>query len=348
MKAITYEGIEKVAYSTVDDPKIVQPTDVIVKVWVAGLCGSDLHVFHGREQGLDCGTVMGHEFVGEIVETGSEVRLFKEGDVVMNPFSTSCGHCHFCTIGLTCRCVHGQLYGWVEGDEGLHGGQAEYVRVPQADGTLMLMPEAVTPNLGILLGDNLSTGFYCAEQAGVEPSGCYVVLGCGSVGLMTVIAARMMGAEHVFAVDSITSRLEKAASFGAIPLNYKTEDVLATIKEATKGRGADAVMEVVGSSEASRMAVDLVRPGGIVSTVGVHTANTFSFSPVEAYDKNLTFKIGRSPARYYMERLLGKLDQLPKETESVITQEFSLTDGVKAYELFVYGKEDCIKAVLRS
>jgi len=290
---------------------------------------------------------MGHEFVGEVVEVGAAVQKFKKGDVVLNPFSTSCGHCHFCTIGLTCRCIHGQLYGWVEGDKGLHGVQAQYARVPQADGTLMIMPEAVSPKLGILLGDNLSTGYYCAAQAGVNAKGCYVVLGCGSVGLMTVVAAKMMGATQVYAVDSVASRLKKAASFGAIPLNYKTEDVVSLVREATEGRGADAVMEVVGSAAASRLAVDLVRAGGTVSTVGVHTDKTFSFSPIEAYDKNLTFKIGRAPARYYMEQLLGKLDRLTVDVESVITQEFALADGAKAYDLFVHDKEECIKAVLK-
>src|SRR3954470_12158436 len=190
MKALTFRGKETIDYESIADPAILFPTDVIVKVKVCAICGSDLHVYHEHEKGIDHGTAMGHEFAGEIVEVGKESRAFKKGDFVMSPFTTSCGKCFYCQIGLTCRCIHNQLYGWVEKGKGLHGGQAEYVRVPLADSTLMTVPEGVTIEEGLLLGDILSTGYFCAQQAEVKPNGTYAVIGCGPVGLMTILGAR--------------------------------------------------------------------------------------------------------------------------------------------------------------
>jgi len=347
MKAITFQDKQTLKYENIEDPSILKDDDAIVKVHIAGVCGSDLHVYHGRETGIDCGTAMGHEFVGEIIETGKAVTHFRKGDMVISPFTTNCGTCYFCQIDLTCRCVHNQLYGWREKGEGLHGGQAEYVRVPMADSTLMLLREGISQKAGLLLGDNFSTGYYCAEQADIQSNGTYVVLGCGSVGLMAILATKMLGAERVYAIDAVPERLKKAAEFGAIPINFKTQNPIEIITEATKGRGVDAVLEVVGSKEASRMAMNLVRPGGTISTVGVHTSNHFAFSPVEAYDKNLTFKIGRCPARYYMEKLSDKMPIFDKQISSLITHEFDLKDGIEAYHIFDKKEDACIKAILK-
>src|SRR4051812_19220706 len=162
MKALTFRGKETIDYESISDPEILVPTDVIVKVNVCAICGSDLHVYHENEKGIDHGTAMGHEFAGEIVEVGKDTRSLKKGDLVISPFTTSCGQCFYCSIGLTCRCIHNQLYGWVEKGKGLHGGQAEFVRVPLAAGTLMKLPDGVTIEEGLLLGDILSTGYFCA------------------------------------------------------------------------------------------------------------------------------------------------------------------------------------------
>lgn len=346
MKAITFQDKQKLKYEDIADPRILDGGDAIIKVHIAGVCGSDLHVYHARETGLDCGTAMGHEFVGEIIEVGKTVRHFKRGDVVLSPFTTNCGVCYYCSIGLTCRCEQNQLYGWVQEGEGLHGGQAEYVRVPMADASLMLLKEGVSAKAGLLLGDNFSTGYYCAEEAGVQPGGTYVVLGCGSVGLMAVLSLKMLGAERIYAIDAIPDRLQKAEEFGAKTLNFKTTDIVAQIKEATQGRGADAVLEIVGSPKAARLAMDLLRLGGTISTVGVHTSQHFSFSPIEAYDKNLTFKIGRCPARHYMSKLMEKARTYDEQISSVITHDFSLKEGVEAYRIFDKKEDGCIKAVL--
>lgn len=346
MNALTFQQIGQIAYEHVPDPEIISGTDVIVKVQKTAICGSDMHVYHGREQGLDRGTVMGHEFVGEVVEIGKDIRLLAKGDVVVSPFTTNCGHCYYCRIGLTCRCSSGQLYGWVANGHGLHGAQAEYVRVPLADSSLVTYPEDIPAELALLTGDILSTGYYCADRAEVQKKGIYVVVGCGPVGIMTVLGASQQGAEVLYAIDAIPERLQQAKRFGAIPINYQTEDAVKIILQATKDRGADAVMEAVGSPAAARLAFDLVRPGGTVSSVGVHTSPNFAFSPVEAYDKNITFRIGRCPARHYMEKLIPMVREKKEELQSVISHQIPLSSGPDAYRLFDRKEEGCMKVIL--
>ena len=250
MKALTFHGKQTIKYETVPDPQIEHPKDVILKVLLTAICGSDLHVYHERETGLDYGTVMGHEFVGEIVEIGNEVKSFQTGDVVYCPFTTNCGECFYCRIGLTARCTKGQLFGWVENGFGLHGGQAEYVRVPLADSTLLRLPENVTLEEGLFLGDIFSTGYFCADMADIKPNGTYTIVGCGPVGLLAILGAKELGAEKIFAIDSVPERLELAERFGAIAVNYQQENPVELIREVTDRRGADAALEVVGSENA--------------------------------------------------------------------------------------------------
>jgi len=346
MHALTFGGKEIIEYSLVRDPELKDPSDVIVRITMAGICGSDLHVYHGRETGLDQGTVMGHEFTGIVEEAGSNVKKFKKGSKVLSPFTTSCGECFYCLIGLTCRCEKGNLFGWIQNGQGLEGAQATYIRVPMADSTLLSLSNDLSEQKGLLLGDVFSTGYFCAENAQVKPGNVYVVIGCGPVGLMTILAAKHLGAEKLFAIDVIPERLAIAKNFGAIPLNALATDVKEEIVSTTNGRGGDAVMEVVGSERSLRLAIDLIRPGGIISSVGVHTAKDFSFSPGEAYDKNLTYKSGRCPAHFYSEKLLR--EEIPQRyaIEDIITHRFALKDGVKAYEVFDKKLDNCIKAVL--
>ena len=346
MKALTFHGKQTIKYENALDPQIEHPTDVIVKVLLSAICGSDLHVYHERETGLDYGTVMGHEFVGEIVETGSEVKSFQIGDIVACPFSTNCGECFYCRIGLTARCTKGQLFGWVENGLGLHGGQAEYVRVPLADSSLLRLPENISLDEGLLLGDIFSTGYFCAEMAEINLNGTYAIVGCGPVGLLAILGAKELGAVKIYAIDAVTERLEITEKFGAIPINYQHENPVELIREATEERGADAVLEVVGSQSAGRLAFDLVRPGGIISTVGVHTEKYVAFSPVEAYNKNITYKIGRCPARYYMEKLLPIVQSKKYDLTAIISHRLPLAEGVRGYEIFDKKLENCVKVVL--
>ena len=346
MKALTFHGPETLRVESVPDPVVEAPTDVLVRVELTAICGSDLHVYHGREVGQDPGTTMGHEFLGEIVEVGSAVSSFAAGDVVVSPFSTSCGACFFCERGLTARCESGAVYGWVSDGVGLQGAQAEYVRVPLADSTLVRAPADLPRELVLLAGDVLSTGFFCAESGGVGPGCTVAVLGCGPVGLMAVLAARELGAERVLAIDSIPERLALAERFGAVSVDFSAVDPLEVVRAETAGRGADVVLEVVGSPVATRLAVDIARVGGTISAAGVHTEPTFAFSPVEAYDKNLTYTAGRCSARRYVERVLEVVRERRVDLGELVSHRLPLAEGVRGYEVFDRKLEGCTKVLL--
>jgi len=343
MKALTFQGIGDIRCEEAPDPRLEHERDAIVRVEFAGLCGSDLHVYHGREEGIDRGTVMGHEFVGRVLEAGAAVRGLAAGDRVACPFTTNCGACYYCSRGLSARCVSGRLFGWVRGGVGLHGGQAPFVRVPLADTTLFRLPDDVDLPEALLLCDVLPTGDHCAAMAEVGAGRTVAVLGCGPVGLMAILAARERGAERIHALDSIAERLARAGALGASPVDLRRIDPIAVIHADTDGRGADAVLEAVGSPQAARMAFDLVRPGGIISTAGVHHEATFPFSPAQAYDRNLTWRIGRSPARSLMEGLLPLVRRRRKDLAALITHRFPLAEGREAYALFDGKRDGCVK-----
>ena len=332
-----------VAWDDVVDPLIEDRADAVVQVDLAGLCGSDLHPFFGREQGLDPGTVMGHEFVGRVLEVGADVRSVRPGDRVFSPFSTSCGQCPPCRSGLTSRCERGQLFGWRSNGVGLHGGQAERVRVPLADCTLKPMPPGLSSEAALLLGDNFSTASYCADLADLQPGQVVVVIGCGSVGLLGIMAAQAHGVSMVVAVDPVAERRARAAALGAVACE-PGPGVAQAVAAAGGRRGADSVMEFVGLPGAQRLAWEVLRPGGVMAVIGCHTA-PFAFSPAEAYDKNLTYRTGRCPARHQMEKLTERvLHELPAITQ-VITHRFGPSDCVRAYDVFAHQRDGCVKAV---
>jgi threonine dehydrogenase-like Zn-dependent dehydrogenase len=347
MKAITFQDIGHVAFESIPDPALLSTTDAIVKVKACAICGSDLHVFYGREEGIDRHTAMGHEFMGEIVDVGKDVKTLKKGDVVMSPFTTSCGKCFYCKTGLTCRCVHSQLFGWVEKGSGLHGGQSEFVRVPLADSTLMKVPDDVSAEEALLLGDVMSTGFFAARQALIKDGETCAVIGLGPVGLMAVLGGMHYRARRVFAIDSVPERLKMAEQFGATTINASDPNLKTILLDATDGRGADAVLEAVGSSSAIELAYNLVRPGGVISSVGVCNDKSLPFSPVQAYNKNLTYKTGRCPARHMMEELTPIVQSRKYPIERIFTHHVNLNAGVVAYDIFANKKDSCLKIVLR-
>lgn len=346
MQALTFHGIQDIRYESCPDPVILADTDVIVKVQHTAICGSDLHVYHGRESGLDAGTVMGHEFTGEIVALGKSVQNLRIGNQVVSPFTTNCGKCYYCKIGLTCRCEQGQFFGWVENGQGLHGAQAEYVRVPLAESSLVRFGSDIPAEQALLTGDIMATGYFCADQAEIKPEGTYVVLGCGPVGLMAILGAKANGAERIYAVDTIPERLTWARRLGATPIDFQQTNPLTILREATQGRGADAIMEAVGSPQAGKLAYELVRPGGIISTVGMHTAEHFSFSPVDAYNKNLTYKVGRCPARFYMKKLMQDIREGNIDLSPFVSRHMELSEGAEAYARFDRKEPGYLKVIL--
>jgi len=342
MKALCFQHPQEVFVEEIADPLLESANDVLVKVDTAGLCGSDLHPFFGREEGLDPGTVMGHEFAGHVVEVGSEINKLQIGDRVCAPFTTNCGQCHYCEIGLTSRCLNGQLFGWRNCGTGLHGGQAQYVRVPLAESTLVQIPEHVRDNVALLVGDNLSTAIFCNDLAGVVESEVAVVIGCGTVGLLAVLEAKRRGAT-VFAFDPNSSRSREAKSLGAQAFDQQTE-FTDQLFAATRGLGATSVMEVVGLPDAQKLAYESVRPGGTIATIGCHCTPHFSFRPSDVYDKNLTYRSGRCPARSYMEPVFDHIDQY--DLTWCISHSFPLDNAVAAYDLFSTRPEGVRKVTL--
>jgi threonine dehydrogenase-like Zn-dependent dehydrogenase len=347
MQAITFVEVEVLEYGAVADPVIVDDSDVIVEVDTAGICGSDLHPYLGRERGIDRGTIMGHEFVGRVVEVGRGVRAFRRGDRVVAPFTTSCGACASCDIGLTSRCVRGQLFGWVENGRGLHGAQAELVRVPLVDTTLVAVPDALGDDaLALLAGDVLSTAMFAAELADVRAGDVVAVVGCGPVGLLAVRAALAREAREVFALDTVASRLALAERFGATPVQIGAADGITSVRERTGGRGVDRVIEAVGSPDATRSAADLLRPGGVLAAVGVHTEPHLALSPGEMYDRNLTYAAGRCPARRMLPAALDMAQRDASLLVALISHRLPLSEGVDAYRRVATREEGWAKVVL--
>jgi len=346
VKAITFHAVETLRYEDVPEPVLSAPTDAVVRVRVAGICGSDLHPYFGRERGLDPATVLGHEFVGEVMVVGDEVRGVRPGDVVVCPFTTSCGTCFYCRSGLTARCPEGQFFGWVEGGRGLQGAQAEQVRVPLADGSLVRVPEGLDEAVALLSGDILSTALFGTELAKIGPGDLAAVVGCGPVGLLAIRAAFEAGARAVVAVDQIPTRLEAAGRFGAVPVDFSREDPVAVARDLSDGRGADGVVEAVGTPQATRMAADLLRPGGAIGAVGFHVEPHLALSPGEIYDRNLTYSGGRCPARAYMPRALDLARRDEALIGSLISHRLPLSEGVDAYRNFAERRPGWNKVVL--
>jgi threonine dehydrogenase-like Zn-dependent dehydrogenase len=214
-----------------------------------------------------------------------------------------------------------------------------------ADATLLKKPPGLSDVAALLLGDNFSTGYFCAEMARVNPGGCYAVVGCGTVGLLCILAAKSMGAESIFAFDPVPLRRAQAERLGAIGFDPDDEKAIGEIKNRTAGRGVDAVMELVGIPSDQALSFQLVRPGGILSVVGCHCTPHFAFGPVQAYDKNLTYRTGRCPARHYMNLLTQRVARGEFDVESFVTHHFKVDDCSQAYDVFANRQDGCLKAV---
>ncbi|KAI9720781.1 MAG: hypothetical protein M1812_002620 [Candelaria pacifica] len=336
MRAVVFKGPKQVALEDRPIPKIKDPQDVIVKVTYSALCGSELHVFRGH-QPSPTGFIMGHEFTGIVEEIGDSVKSVQKGDQIVSPFTVSCLDCFYCKNGYSSRCVNGALFGTAA----LDGAQAEYVRVPLADGTIMKAPDEIEDKALVLMADIFPTGYFAAHngfkdltKTQIEDS-TVVVIGCGPVALCAVIAAETYKPKHLFAVDSVESRLELARSLGAQPWNFQTnrEGLEKRIKEVTDGRGADVVIEVVGLSPALKMGFDILRPWGIISSVGVHNAE-IPWTGNQAYGKNLRIQMGRCPVRSIFPEALDLLRKKQHLLGFMADKIMPLSEAVEGYEIF--------------
>ncbi len=302
MRATVMYGAGDVRVETVPDARIAEPTDALVRVTHACICGSDLWPYRKLEQ-RETGLRMGHEFIGVVEDVGAEVRSVKRGDVVVAPFVWSDGTCEFCQEGLQTSCLHG---GWWGGTE-LDGGQGEAVRVPQADGTLVALPvgrdDALMPSL-LTLSDVMGTGHHAALAARVIPGSRVAVVGDGAVGLCGVIAARRLGAEQIILLGRHADRTALGREFGATDVvSERGEEAIERVRELTGGHGAHSVLECVGYEESTITALAIVRPGGAVGRVGVPQDAGIP-GALSTFRNNVTIAGGPAPVRAYMEELL--------------------------------------------
>jgi threonine dehydrogenase-like Zn-dependent dehydrogenase len=302
MRATVMHAAFDVRVEDVPDARLVEPTDALVRVTRAAICGSDLWPYKSMEPSAT-GRPMGHEFIGVVEEVGDEVRTMKAGDLVVAPFVWSDGTCLFCREGLQTSCLHGGRYG----DEGVDGGQGEAVRVPQADGTLVPLPvgedDELMPSL-LTLSDVMATGHHAALAAEVGPGKTVAVVGDGAVGLCGVIAARRLGAEQITILGRHPDRIALAREFGATDVvSERGEEGVERVRELTGGLGVQSALECVGLEDATLTALRLVRPGGAVGRVGVPQEDLIPEGTSTFFD-NVTIAGGPAPARAYIEELM--------------------------------------------
>jgi threonine dehydrogenase-like Zn-dependent dehydrogenase len=326
-------GAGDVRVENVPDATLIEPTDALVTVTRACICGSDLWPYKSMEPS-EKGRVMGHEAVGVVEAVGADVRAVKRGDLVVMPFAWSDGVCEFCRAGLQTSCVHGGFFG----NEEIPGAQAEAVRVPLADGTLYVLPagrdEALLPSL-LTLSDVMGTGHHAAVAAKVGPGKSVAVVGDGAVGLCGVIAARRLGAEQIIILGRHADRIALAREFGATDVvSERGDEAVERVRELTGGLGAHSVLECVGYEQSMLTALSIARPGGAVGRVGVPQAETMPAAQPTFYN-NVTIGGGPAPVRAYIEELLpdvleGRIE--PGRVFDRVTNLDGVPDGYRAMD----------------
>jgi alcohol dehydrogenase len=331
MKAVVLRAPGDVGVEEVADPRLVDPGDAIVRVRATAICGADLFPFHGLTPGFEAGTILGHEFAGEVVEAGPDVASVRPGDRVVNASMISDGTCPSCRAGRVTQCEGRSLFGYSGVYPRLDGGQAELVRVPHADRALRKLPDAVGDEAAVFLADILPTGQAAVDRGGVGEGDTVVVVGCGPVGLMAILCARGR-AGRLLAVDGVPVRRELAAGLGAEAV--APEDAQAAVAAATGGLGADVVIEAAGSPGGLDASLRLARGRGVVSVVGAHFEPDYPLDNALMFERELTlrFSIGdpTADAPALLDRLAsGELDPIP-----VVTHRLGLDEAAEAYRLF--------------
>jgi alcohol dehydrogenase len=349
MKALVYQGPGKKEWTDVPDPKIEQPTDVIVKMVATTICGTDLHILKGDVPEVEVGRILGHEGVGIITELGDAVTQFKVGDRVILSCVSSCGKCANCRKGLYSHCLDPEGLagiGWIFGYM-IDGTQAEFVRVPFAESSLYKVPEGMTDKESILLSDILPTGFEIGVQYGhVSPGDVVAVIGSGPVGLSAVMTSRLYGPSKIIAIDLDPSRLARAKEFGATDVvNSADADWKEQVFALTDGQGVDVAIEAVGTPLTFTMATLLVRPGGHVANIGVH-GKSVDLALNELWIRNIDISMGLVNTN-----TLGMLLKLVTEhrlpAEKFVTHEFSFDQVIEAYDVFGNpGKYEALKVLI--
>jgi 2-desacetyl-2-hydroxyethyl bacteriochlorophyllide A dehydrogenase len=342
MRAVTFQAPGEVQVDEVQEPELLAADDAIVRVQASGICGSDLHIYHGRVQ-IEAGFVIGHEYVGELVAVGDEVTRVEVGDRVLGTYGTACGDCFFCRREEFHKCDEGRVFGHGKTLGSLQGAQAELVLVPHANLTLRKVPEGLSDDVALFAGDVMGTGFHAIDSRPLGKGETAAILGMGPVGLCSVQAAMAAGASEVVAIDTVEDRLRMAESFGATPVHLTEQDPRAEVKNLTEGRGVDLAVDAVGHPEALDLALRLARKAGTVSATGVYAERADVHMGV-LWIKALTLTSGHANVIKHLDPVLemlsaGKLDPAP-----LVTHHMTLDEASDAYR--AYDNREALKIVL--
>jgi alcohol dehydrogenase len=384
MKAAVFHKMGDISVDTVDDPRLEQIDDIIVRITSTAICGSDLHIYDGYiPQAKD--QVMGHEFMGVVEDVGKGVTKLKKGDRIVVPFTIACGHCFFCSQGFHANCEHsnpkyygprgnlldqkgGGLFGYTDLYGGYSGGQAQYVRVPKANIGPKIIPDGLSDDQVLFLTDIFPTGWSAVKWGKVKPGDTVIIFGSGPVGLMAQKAAWLHGAERVIAVDPLDYRLDKARTVNKVEtLNANEDDLMDKIYSLTDGRGADVAIDAVGmeanrtfmekakavvnfekgTSKVIELCAEAVRRSGTIAVVGVYGSPYDNFPIHRLFDKGLTIQFGQAQAILYIDECFDAVLNKNVRLDDIITHRLPLSKAAEAYDMFKNKKDDCVKVVLK-
>lgn len=384
MRALCWNGTNDLRVEQVPDPGIVNPDDAIVRVRMSSVCGSDLHLLGGYVPSMQPGDIIGHEFLGEIVETGRDVKNLRRGDRVIAISIIGCGECFHCKRqDFSCcdnsnpkpamtEAAYGHgcagIFGYSHAFGGYAGSHADFIRVPYADVNVFKVPEGVPDEKAVFVSDACPTGYMGADLADIEPGDTVAVWGCGGVGQMAIRSAFLLGAERVIAIDKLPERLHWARQAGAETLDFSSVDVSEALREMTGGRGPDRCIDCVGMEAEStgvehaydkakhmlmlserisvlRQAIYCCRKGGTVSVMGVYGALIDKFPMGAVVNKALTLRSGQQHGQRYVRRLFEHIERGELDPSFLLTHPMPLEDGPKGYEMFKAKQDGCMRAV---
>jgi 2-desacetyl-2-hydroxyethyl bacteriochlorophyllide A dehydrogenase len=343
MRAVTFQAPGEVLVEDVPEPELLDPADAIVRIEASGVCGSDLHIYHGRVQ-IEPGFTIGHEYVGTVIAAGEGVRELSPGDRVLGCFQTACGRCFFCRRGWFHKCDSSRTFGHGATLGSLQGTQAEQALVPNADLVLRKVPEGMRDDVALFAGDVMGTGYHAVVDSGLRPGDVAAVLGLGPVGLCAVQAARAVGASRVIAVDTVEDRLRMAESFGAVPVHLTEGDPRAAAREATSGRGVDVCVDAVGDPRALELALRLTRKCGTVQTIGVY-AERCEVHMGLLWIKALRLCSGHANVIGHVDSVLAMMSSGQLDPAPLVSNHMPLEEAPEAYR--IYDRREALKIVLR-
>jgi len=388
MKALVWHGKHDIRYDTVPDPTIEHPRDAIIKVSACAICGSDLHLFDGFMPTMKSGDIMGHEFMGEVVEVGKENTALRIGERIVVPFNITCGQCDQCLRGNFSVCERSNrnadmqskafghstsgMFGYSHLTGGYAGGQADFVRIPFADKTHIKVPDTLTDEQVLFLGDIFPTGWQAVAQCDVKPTDTVAIWGAGPVGQMTIQSAFLLGAKQVICIDRVPERLAMARAGGATVINFEEESVVDRLNELTHGKGPEVCIDAVGMEAHATRSLDsmmdrakqavmletdrphvlremiyVCRPAGTLSVPGVYGGLIDKVPFGMAMNKGLTWKMGQTHVKRWADDLVKLIENGKIDPSFVITHSVSMQDGPEMYKTFREKEDGCIKVVLK-